>query len=112
VTKNFRLAAFSILVTIPATLALAQPAMSRFDQCKFSYTRNVRDRVVAPALKSFVGSYFSDYGLSAPVVSAYRGKTHLLVFTFNPKHGSPSPSVGVVFDPCRQRAWVPLGAIE
>jgi hypothetical protein len=84
-------------------------------QCKFSYTDEVRDTIVAPVLRRAVGPYFKLYDLRAPDVSpytAYNHKTSFVLLTFNPKPAGQTPTIGVVFDPCRKRAWVPIGPIE
>jgi hypothetical protein len=103
--------ALAASLMVPALNVKAEP----MSQCRFVYTDEVRDEIVAPAVKKAAGPHFGMYDLKAPVVSpyhsAYGGKRRLLLLTFDRKPKGHFPSISVIFDPCLKRL-VPAGPFE
>lgn len=82
--------------------ALAQAGADAAVPCKFTYTKDIRDRFVIPSIKNSASSGFHRYDPKHPFISV--DNTHAgqerRILTFKPKFGGRYPIITMAFDAC------------
>jgi len=103
---------------LTAMFCLADAGSTANAECK--YSEKARDAVVRRALEAFWKGDARYYENSKPTVTKYPDETLGLQFRRQPfKIAKLSDgtvindgTVSVFFDPCKMRAWVPIGGFE
>ena len=84
---------------------LSTAAAAGATKCPFTYTPQVRDRIVAPVMKAYLSKDIGKYDLTRPYIVDFGDSAGL---DFDSRSGKRSERVVVMFDYCRRTAHIAM----